>query len=72
MSGLKSGVTTNYVTDTQYDAFGNRTQMALGNGTTTLYAYDAASFRLSQLATLGPGGCCRTWGIPTTRWATCG
>ncbi len=56
VSGLKGGVTTNYVTDTQYDAFGKRTQMTFGNGTQTTYTYDPNAFRLQQLATTGPGG----------------
>ncbi len=56
VQGLKSGVTTNYVTNIQYDAFGQRTQITFGNGTQTTYTYDPNAFRLQQLATTGPSG----------------
>ncbi len=56
VTGVKAGVTTTYVTDIQYDAFGKRTQITFGNGTQTTYTYDPNAFRLQQLATTGPGG----------------
>ncbi|MFZ5862304.1 MAG: RHS repeat domain-containing protein [Nitrospirota bacterium] len=56
VTGVDGGVTTNDVTDIQYDAFSKRTRLVLGNGTQTDYTYDADTFRLQQLRTLGPGG----------------
>ncbi|MFZ5862300.1 MAG: RHS repeat domain-containing protein [Nitrospirota bacterium] len=44
------------MTDIRYDAFSKRTRLVLGNGTQTDYTYDADTFRLQQLRTLGPGG----------------
>lgn len=56
VTGVDGAVTTNYVTDIQYDAFGKRSRITFGNGTQTDFTYDADAFRLQQLRTIGPGG----------------
>jgi YD repeat-containing protein len=45
-----------YLRRMRYDEFGQRTEMVLGNGATTTYAYDPFTRRLSQMSTLVPGG----------------
>ena len=45
-------VTTNFVTNIDYDAKGQRTQIEYGNGVKTNYTYDRFTFRLTQLKTL--------------------
>ncbi len=47
---------TRFVEGIEYDARGARTRIVRGNGTTTSYAYDAETFRLTQLVTVRPGG----------------
>jgi RHS repeat-associated protein len=42
------------VTAISYNARGQRTQTATGNGTVTTYAYDSATFRLTRLTTTRP------------------
>jgi RHS repeat-associated protein len=42
------------VTDVDYNARGQRTRLALGNGTVTTHDYDPQTFRLARLATLRP------------------
>src|SRR5262249_36706415 len=48
------GATTStlFVTNIDYDAKGQRTRIAYGNGVTTIYAYDPLTFRLTHLRTL--------------------
>lgn len=45
-----------YVTDIQYNAFGQRELMVLGNGVVTDYSYNPNHFRLSQIYTCKSGG----------------
>jgi RHS repeat-associated protein len=45
-----------YVTDIDYDAMGQRTLIAYGNGVRTNYAYDPYTFRLTRLTTTRPSG----------------
>ncbi|GAB93888.1 SpvB/TcaC N-terminal domain-containing protein [Gordonia rhizosphera] len=47
---------TPFVTNLDYNAKGQRTQIAYGNGVTTTYAYDPLTFRLSELKTTRPPG----------------
>ena len=48
--------TIEYVKDIQYDAFGQRTTMTLGNGDVTTYAYNPQNRRLTNLSTKGTDG----------------
>ena len=41
-----------YVSNISYNAFGQRTSMNLGNGTTTTYSYDPNHFRMNNLTTI--------------------
>jgi RHS repeat-associated protein len=47
---------TPYVTTIDYDAKGQRTRIAYGNGARTDYTYDPATFRLTRLMTMRPSG----------------
>ncbi len=53
--GSSGGVERPYLKEVLYDEFGQRVAMALGNGTLTDYAYDAATRRLKTLKTALPG-----------------
>lgn len=55
-NGLLNPTTANLhaVTAISYNARGQRTQLVLGNGTTTTYAYDPATFRMTHLTTTRP------------------
>lgn len=47
-------VWTSYVTNIDYDAKGQRTLIAFGNGVTTKYRYDRETFRLTRLTSTRP------------------
>ncbi len=47
---------TAFVKGIEYNARGQRTRIVRGNDTTTSYAYDAETFRLTHLVTARPGG----------------
>jgi YD repeat-containing protein len=42
------------VTNIDYNARGQRTQLALGNGSVTTYDYNPQTFRLAHLTTVRP------------------
>ena len=46
---------TTFVAGIEYDARGDRTRIVRGNGTTTSYAYDAETFRLTHVVTARGG-----------------
>lgn len=48
-SGVKLGVTTPYVQRLEYDRFGQRAFLSVGNGVETSYSYNPLNLRLSQL-----------------------
>lgn len=48
-SGVKLGVTTPYVQRLEYDEFGQRAFLAVGNGAQTTYAYNPLDRRLARL-----------------------
>jgi RHS repeat-associated protein len=58
ISAIPAGGTTpvSYVASVSYDAKGQRQLIGYGNGATTSYAYDPATFRLIQLQTTRPSG----------------
>lgn len=45
-----------YVTDIQYNEFGQRTSISMSNGTSTSYSYDPGSRRLTQVITANSSG----------------
>ncbi|GAA3535331.1 hypothetical protein GCM10022419_013630 [Nonomuraea rosea] len=55
-TGVKGGQTYPYLRDMQYDKFEQRVRMALGNGTTTTFTYDAADRSLALLSSTLPTG----------------
>ena len=48
-SGVKGKNTYQYLSDADYDVFGQRTRLVTGNGVTTNYTYDAADRRLAGM-----------------------
>ncbi|MBI3184179.1 MAG: hypothetical protein HYZ28_18760 [Myxococcales bacterium] len=54
--GDSFGTVTSYLKSLEYDEFGQRVEMELGNGSTTTYAYQPLTRRLSTLATTLPSG----------------
>ncbi len=50
-----ASATVHALTAIVYNARGQRTSLALGNGTITTYTYDPATFRLTSLTTTRPG-----------------
>ncbi|MEV0382548.1 SpvB/TcaC N-terminal domain-containing protein [Nonomuraea sp. NPDC050643] len=55
-SGSKKGSTYSYLKRMDYDKFGQRVTMELGNGVRTTFAYDAEERRLATLKSAQPGG----------------
>jgi RHS repeat-associated protein len=51
-----AGTATPFVTNIDYNAKGQREQIAYANGATTKYEYDPLTFRLTQLTTTRPAG----------------
>ena len=52
VTGVHNGLTTTYVADIAYDAFGQRTYIEYGNGVRTTYAYDEDRRWLDSVRTL--------------------
>jgi RHS repeat-associated protein len=52
---VRGGAATTFVEDVGYDARGQRTRIAYGNGVATDYTYDPATFRLDRLRTVRAG-----------------
>jgi RHS repeat-associated protein len=55
-TGVKAGRTYQYLKGLDYDKFGQRLQLDLGNGTKTSYAYNADDRRLATLKSVLPHG----------------
>jgi len=57
VTGVKGTEEYNYVKSITYDAFGQRTKIALGNGDVSTYTYDKATRRLMNLQTKNLSAC---------------
>ena len=55
-SGWYKGIENVYVRDIQYDEFGNKTKMVLGNNVKTKYEYNRKNRRLKNMKTTGADG----------------
>lgn len=56
IQGVKSGVTTDYIKDVNYNASGQITYTKYGNNVTSDYTYDSNTLRLSNILTKKPDG----------------